>query len=83
LKNKEFPGNDRSSLLDDVFSLADGGYVEYEQALDFAQYLVNEDDYIAWSTASSKLLKLLPLLSSRDAYVDFKVCNVSFTLIIF
>jgi len=55
--------------------LADGGYVEYEQALDFAQYLANENDYIAWSTASSKFLKLLPLMKTRGAYADFKVLN--------
>jgi hypothetical protein len=75
-KNKVIAGTDRSSLLDDIFSLADGGYVYYEQALEFALYLSTEDDYIAWSTASSKLLKLLPLIKTRGAYLDFKVTRI-------
>jgi hypothetical protein len=66
-------GADRSSLLDDVFSLADGAYVEYSQALDFAKYLSVEDDYIAWSTASTKFIKMLPFVKIRAAYPDFKV----------
>lgn len=73
LQNLEMSGADRSSLLDDVFSLADGAYVEYAQALEFAKYLSSEDDYIAWSSASTKFLKLLPLIKSRAAYEDFKV----------
>jgi hypothetical protein len=61
-------------LLDDVFSLADGSYVEYDQALSYAkEALITEKDYIAWSTASSKFLKLLPLIKTRGAYPDFKV----------
>jgi hypothetical protein len=66
-------GADRSSLLDDVFSLADGAYVEYSQALDFAKYLSIENDYIAWSTASTKFIKMLPFVKIRAAYTDFKV----------
>jgi len=73
LQKLEMYGADRSSLLDDVFSLADGAYVEYSQALDFAKYLSVEDDYIAWSTASTKFIKMLPFVKIRAAYPDFKV----------
>lgn len=73
LQNLEMSGADRSSLLDDIFSLADGNYLNYTQALDFAKYLSTEDDYIAWSTASSKFLKMLPFIKTKLAYTDFKV----------
>ncbi|XP_059482028.1 glutamyl aminopeptidase-like isoform X2 [Neocloeon triangulifer] len=62
---------DRSSLIDDVFSLADGSYVTYKQALDLSEYLENETGYISWSTSASKFLKLLPFMRSRPAYPTF------------
>ncbi|CAB3372172.1 Hypothetical predicted protein [Cloeon dipterum] len=63
---------DRSSLIDDVFSLADGQYVEYSLALDLLLYVKIEEDYVPWSTAASKLLKLLPFMRDRPAELNFK-----------
>ncbi|XP_065343747.1 aminopeptidase A-like isoform X1 [Cloeon dipterum] len=63
---------DRSSLIDDVFSLADGQYVEYSLALDLLLYVKKEEDYVPWSTAANKLLKLLPFMRDRPAELNFK-----------
>ena len=46
---------DRTSLLNDAFSLADGGRLTYTTALDLTKYLGAERSHVAWSVMGSRL----------------------------
>ena len=46
---------DRTSLLNDAFSLADGGRLNYTTALDLTKYLGAERSHVAWSVMGSRL----------------------------
>ncbi|XP_039291106.1 aminopeptidase Q-like [Nilaparvata lugens] len=41
----------RAQLLDDAFTLASAGYLNYTTALNLSQYLAHETDIIPWTTA--------------------------------
>ena len=54
---------DRASLLNDAFSLADSGELNYEIALDMIGYLKREVEYVPWAVGTdiaNGLLKYLP-----------------------
>ncbi|XP_011637436.2 LOW QUALITY PROTEIN: glutamyl aminopeptidase-like [Pogonomyrmex barbatus] len=61
-----FSISDRANLLDDVFSLAEAGEIEYDIALNFSNYLKAEYNYIPWAVAKSKLMTIDTLLSSAN-----------------
>lgn len=63
-----FSTADRASLLNDVFVLADSTQLSYETALDFTKYLVNEEAFVPWKVATSKLLSMKRLLYYTEAY---------------
>lgn len=63
---------DRAHLLNDVFSLAEGGLVPYSIALTMTQYLKNETNFVPWDVASSKLKGIRNLLFYTRYYKDFK-----------
>lgn len=46
---------DRAHLLNDVFSLAEGGLVDYSVALEMTKYLKREKSFVPWDVAASKL----------------------------
>lgn len=46
---------DRAHLLNDVFSLAEGGLVDYSIALEMTKYLKRENSFVPWDVAASKL----------------------------
>ena len=62
-----FSPADRAQLLDDAFSLAWAGVLNVTVPLTLSQYLVNETEYLPWSTALTHLRKLDTLLSIRTA----------------
>ena len=62
-----FSPADRAQLLDDAYSLAWAGVVNVTVPLSLSQYLVNETEYLPWSTALTHLRKLDSLLSIRTA----------------
>ncbi|RZF34615.1 hypothetical protein LSTR_LSTR008640 [Laodelphax striatellus] len=52
--NCEFPDIhplNRAQLLDDAFTLASAGYLNYATALNLSRYLAHETDIIPWTTA--------------------------------
>jgi len=63
---------DRSNLLDDAFSLAEAGLLDYSVAFELAAYLNKELDYIPWKTFSSHLSRLDHLLMNTKAYPQFR-----------
>ncbi|KAF4530281.1 hypothetical protein B566_EDAN018412 [Ephemera danica] len=62
---------DRSSLLDDAFSLAEAGQLAYSTAFDLASALTVEKDYIPWATASACFKKMTPLMRGKLAYKNY------------
>lgn len=69
----EFSVSDRAHLLNDAFSLAESTQIDYRIALDLTNYLVNENSYVPWSVAASKIGGLKNYLYYSDLYSQFKV----------
>ncbi|KAL5285219.1 ENPEP.2 family protein [Megaselia abdita] len=66
-----FSPSDRASLLNDVFNLADSTQVSYETALDLTKYLANEEEFVPWDVAKSKLAAMKKLLYYTETYQDY------------
>ncbi|XP_076226398.1 aminopeptidase N-like isoform X1 [Nomia melanderi] len=67
LNSKDFRGIhkvNRASLVDDVFNLAKGGYIDYSIAFDLSNYLVQEFDYEPWLAAVNNFKFLNKMLSN-------------------
>ncbi|XP_075149946.1 glutamyl aminopeptidase [Haematobia irritans] len=62
---------DRAHLLNDVFALADANQVSYEIALNMTKYLENEEDFVPWYVAATKLQALQDNLMRTDIYMDY------------
>lgn len=60
-----FTAADRSSLINDAFSLARAGYLKYSIALGTLQYLEKETDYVPWKTALNSLSFFDGILGDR------------------
>jgi aminopeptidase N len=63
----------RAQLIDDAFSLAKGGYIDYSIAFDILKYLVREDDFFPWYTGYRHLNALITDFGNRN-----EMLNVSF-----
>ncbi|XP_036146513.1 glutamyl aminopeptidase-like isoform X2 [Monomorium pharaonis] len=57
---------DRANLLDDLFSLADAGKIEYSSVMDLSMYLTEEYHVLPWTVAKSKFKSILSLLTSMN-----------------
>lgn len=64
---------DRSSLLNDAFSLADAGKLPYPTVLSLVAYMKRETHYIPWKTVTVQLSTLGRLLRQTKAYPYFRV----------
>ncbi|KAM6428983.1 glutamyl aminopeptidase [Rhynochetos jubatus] len=60
--HKEFSAADRAGILDDAFSLARAGLVNYTVPLELTKYLQNETDYLPWNRAISSVTYLANML---------------------
>ncbi|KAK7085111.1 hypothetical protein SK128_002659, partial [Halocaridina rubra] len=63
---------DRSSLLDDAFSLAAADQLPYDTVLSLVSYMKKETHYIPWKTVGSHLSKMGRLLRKTKAYPYFR-----------
>jgi glutamyl aminopeptidase len=63
---------DRSSLLNDAFSLAESGHVDYSVPLSMTRYLRKESDLVPWQTVYSKLVNMEGKLKDTEAYPMFR-----------
>jgi aminopeptidase N len=70
---KKIPPVNRAQLLDDALNLARAGVLHYGTALELAEYLENEVDYIPWFSALSAFTFLNLRLTGTDVYPLFKV----------
>ncbi|XP_055525034.1 aminopeptidase N-like [Wyeomyia smithii] len=62
----------RAQLIDDSLNLARSGHIKYDIALELAQYLISETEFIPWASASNGLSYLNLMLSSSSKYDQFK-----------
>ncbi|KAM6301234.1 glutamyl aminopeptidase [Aegotheles albertisi] len=60
--HKNFSIADRAGILDDAFSLARAGLVNYSVVLNLTKYLVNEADYLPWHRVISSVTYLANML---------------------
>ncbi|KFV75904.1 Glutamyl aminopeptidase, partial [Struthio camelus australis] len=68
-----FSAADRAGILDDAFSLARAGLVNYFVALELTKYLTNETDYLPWHRAISAVTYLADMLEDdTNLYLQFK-----------
>lgn len=65
--------SDRSHLLEDAFSLAAAGEIDYAVAMDMTAYLQKEYHAIPWKVAESKLGTIDTFLSSTSSSSKFRV----------
>ncbi|NXV78943.1 AMPE aminopeptidase, partial [Atlantisia rogersi] len=64
---------DRAGILDDAFSLARSGLVDYTVPLDLTKYLKNESDYLPWHRLISSVTYLANMLEDdTDLYPQFQ-----------
>ncbi|NWX00910.1 AMPE aminopeptidase, partial [Caloenas nicobarica] len=59
---KDFSAADRAGILDDAFSLARPGLVNYSVPLELTKYLINETDYLPWDRLISSVTYLASML---------------------
>lgn len=64
---------DRGNLLDDAFSLAESGHLDYSVALALTQFLSREDHFVVWTLASSHLLAIDTHLFYTPVYSEYRV----------
>ncbi|NXP02497.1 AMPE aminopeptidase, partial [Thinocorus orbignyianus] len=68
-----FTTADRAGILDDVFSLARPGLVNYAVPLDLTKYLINETEYLPWHRVISSVTYLTSMLEDDTSlYPKFK-----------
>ncbi|NXF46087.1 AMPE aminopeptidase, partial [Oceanites oceanicus] len=60
--HKDFSAADRAGILDDAFSLARAGLVNYSVPLELTKYLTNETDYLPWHRVISSVTYLANML---------------------
>lgn len=70
---EKIPPVNRAQLLDDSLNLARAGVLPYGTALEIAEYLEKEVDYIPWYSALTAFTFLNLRLTGTDYYPLFKV----------
>lgn len=62
---------DRAHLLNDAFALADASQLSYTVPLEMSAYLAQEQDFVPWYVAATKLEALKKSLMFSDSYVPY------------
>ncbi|XP_076628645.1 glutamyl aminopeptidase [Colletes latitarsis] len=70
--HKKLSVSDRAHLLEDAFSLAAAGELDYGVAMNMTAYLPKERHVVPWMVAASKLTAIDTLLSSNSSSSKFK-----------
>ncbi|NXX16101.1 AMPE aminopeptidase, partial [Podargus strigoides] len=65
--HRNFSAADRAGILDDAFSLARAGLVNYSVPLGLTRYLTNETDYLPWHRVISSVTYLANMLEDDAA----------------
>lgn len=69
-------------MLDDAFTLAKGGHIKMQQALDLTRYLRSETDFIPWYAVWSHLRALMNLYADTELGRQMKVRTLGMACLI-
>uniref|UniRef100_A0A8C9FAU0 Aminopeptidase n=1 Tax=Pavo cristatus TaxID=9049 RepID=A0A8C9FAU0_PAVCR len=71
--HETFSAADRAGILDDAFSLARAGLVDYSVPLELTKYLISETDYLPWHRAISAVTYIADMLEDdTNLYLRFQ-----------
>jgi len=70
--NKKMAVHDRLGIIRDLFALAEGGYIETKNVLDFSLAYQNESEYIVWVELASGINKIYNLIDEENFAEDYK-----------
>lgn len=62
----------RMHLIDDAFTLARGGYLDYQVPYDIATYLLNDNNFFTWDTFMDNINRLYEIFGSKDAVLNVR-----------
>ena len=68
-------------MINDVFSLASAGTVDYSVALSMLSYLKKEESLAPWKTASGVIKKLTSLLIDTDSYPHLRKVRITIAVL--
>uniref|UniRef100_A0A9J8CVN2 Aminopeptidase n=2 Tax=Cyprinus carpio TaxID=7962 RepID=A0A9J8CVN2_CYPCA len=78
VNHQVYDATDRSSFIDDVFSLGRADIVNYGHAFNLTRYLVNETEYIVWDRVSTSISYVRDMLADDPVlYPKFQVGSQS------
>ena len=68
----------RAQIISDSFHLSEAGYLPYKITLDMSTYLINETEYIPWSTAltSNTLWAISRIMKNHSPYFNAFMKNL-------
>ncbi len=64
--NNELSVRDRLGIIRDMFALAEGGYINTKDALEFSLVYRNETEYIVWSEIVSGISKITNIINNES-----------------
>ena len=68
---------DRAHLLNDAFSLAESGHVDYSVPLSMTRYLRLESDLVPWRTAYRALTRVESRIRDTEVYPSFRKARLN------
>lgn len=69
----DLPTRNRAQIVDDLFNLADSGYMKnYTKILDLLYYFKNEEEYSPWEAFNVNVGHLFGYLEKRTSFKHFK-----------
>lgn len=71
-----FPNENRAQLINDAFSLARVGRVDYPIALNLTLYMDKENDYIPWEAALGVISYITDMFSRYSGYGPLEVIKM-------
>jgi len=71
--------SDRTGLVDNVFTAAREGHVDYDVALQLAQYLRVEDDLMPWKAFAVNARYIDQMMIDSPHYVHWQVVSLTRT----
>lgn len=62
----------RAQIVNDAFDLTEANYIQDGVAFEIAKYLINELDYLPWTTFLNRIGYFLNLFDSTSTYVKMQ-----------
>lgn len=69
---------DRAQIINNLFVLAEGGYIKSSEVLDFSINFINETKYVVWLEIASGMRKIYNVLIEKEETLKFRKYALSF-----